>query len=100
MAEALEPSDERAATDDLRKSTERKSELLMPVFEELSAITMLFAFRGLTDADVAAFVERCESEPIQWYYQILSNAFLDTLEEISNGLGVEFVTALEAQPDP
>jgi hypothetical protein len=53
----------------------------------------------LSDADVAAFVERSESEPMQWYYRTLSNVFLDTLEEISNDLGAAFVTALESQPD-
>jgi hypothetical protein len=99
MSDALAPSDARNEADSLRQFAEQKSELLEPVFEELSAVTLRFAFRGLSDADVAAFVERSESEPMQWYYRTLSNVFLETLEEISNDLGAAFVAALESQPD-
>ena len=99
MSDALAPSEARAGAEASRKFAERKSELLEPVFEELSAITLQFAFRGLSDADVAAFVERSESEPVQWYYRTLSNAFLGALEEISSDLGAVFVAALESQPD-
>jgi hypothetical protein len=53
----------------------------------------------LSDAEVAAVVERSESEPVQWYYRTLSNVFLDTLEEVSSNLGATFVAALESQPD-
>ena len=76
-----------------------EAELPEPVFQELSEVTLLFAFRGWSDADVAAFVERCESEPLQWYYVTLSTVFFDILEEISNDLGSAFVAALESQPD-
>jgi hypothetical protein len=99
MSDALLPSDARAGADALRQFAEQKSELLAPIFEELSAVTLQFAFRGMSDADVAAFVERSESEPGQWYYGTLSNVFLDTLEEISSKLGAAFVTELESQPD-
>ena len=99
MSDALLPSDARAGADALRQFAEQKSELLAPIFEELSAVMLQFAFRGMSDADVSAFVERSESEPGQWYYGTLSNAFLDTLEEISSKLGAAFVTELESQPD-
>ncbi len=99
MSDALLPSDARAGTDALRRFAEQKSELLAPFFEELSAVILQFAFRGLSDAEVAAVVERSESEPVQWYYRTLSNVFLDTLEEVSSNLGATFVAALESQPD-
>jgi hypothetical protein len=98
MSDALVPSDARAGAEALRQFAEQRSELLEPIFEELSAVTLQFAFRGLSDADVAAFVERSESEHMQWYYRTLSNVFLDTLEEISSNLGAAFVAALESTP--
>jgi hypothetical protein len=99
MSDAIEPPDARVGADALKEFSEQKTELLEPIFQELSAVTLVFAFRGWSDADVAAFVERCESEPLQWYYVTLSTVFFDILEEISNDLGSAFVAALESQPD-
>lgn len=98
MSDALMPGDARAGDAFLKKFAEEKSELLEPIFEELSVIMLQFAFRGLSDAEVAAFVERSESEPMQWYYRTLSNVFLDTIGEITSDLGTSFSTALESKP--
>jgi hypothetical protein len=99
MADAIAADDVRAGTPAVREFVERRSELLTPLFEELAAIRLAFAFRDLSDADLAAFVEHSESDAVQWYYQAQSSALLDTLEEVSNGLGSAFVAALAASPD-
>jgi hypothetical protein len=99
MSDALAPPDERVGPEAVRDSVERKGRLLAPFFEEVSALMLRFAFRSLSDEEMATFVAYAESEPGQWYYGCLSDAFLDTLEEISGELGAAFLIALEAQPD-
>jgi len=99
MSDALAASDARTGADASRQFAEQRSKLLEPVFKELSALTLRFAFRGMSDAEVATFVGNSESEPMQWYYRTLSTVFLGTLEEIANDLGTAFTTALESQPD-
>ena len=65
----------------------------------VDALMLRFAFRELSDDEVAGFVDDSEAEPAQWYYRGLSEAFLGALDEISESLGVAFLSALDAQPD-
>jgi hypothetical protein len=99
MSDALAPPDERVGAEAVRDSVERKGRLLAPFFQEVSVLMLRFAFRSLSDEEMADFVAYTESEPGQWYYGCLSDAFLDTLEEIASDLGEAFLIALEAQPD-
>jgi hypothetical protein len=99
MSDALAPPDERVGPEAVRESAQRKNRLLEPFFEEISSLMLRFAFRKLSDEQIEAFVAYSESEPGQWYYGSLSDAFLGTLEEISNDLGAVFSQALTAQPD-
>ena len=53
---------------------------------------------ALSEKEIEAFVTFSESEAGKWYYQTVSSAFLDTLQQATENIGAVFVAALQAQP--
>lgn len=97
MVDTLKPEDERLGPEALLETMDSQRVLLEPIFEEMSAITSLFAFRDLSDEEIEAFVSFSESEAGKWYHGTTSGVFLDTLRETAANLGNTLVGALLAQ---
>jgi hypothetical protein len=98
MADALKPEDERLGLEALLESMNSQRALLEPIFEETSAVTSRFTFRGFSDEEIEALVVFSESEAGKWYHRTTSSVFIDTLEKTTASLGDTFIVALLAQP--
>jgi hypothetical protein len=94
---ALQPPDERLDRGELLDNVASSRKLLLPIFEKTSAMTSLLVFKNLSDEELESYVVFSESKSGEWYHRTTSSALLDSLREISLGIGNVYLAALNAQ---
>jgi hypothetical protein len=99
MAESRQPRGERRSREQLKQIFLPDEEVLGTIFAELTAMSTRLAFHEFSDQELASFVARCESDAGRWYYRTFSTAFLGGIEELADGLGDAFSSALSAPDD-
>jgi len=97
MHDVLKPVDERMGPAALRESMISQRPILQPIFKQTALVTVGFAFRDASDAEVEKMVEFVESEPGQWLYKTTSSTFLNALLGITANLGGIYSIALPPQ---
>jgi hypothetical protein len=58
-----------------------------PALRAATEVSLLFAYRSLSDAELEEYVAQSESEPMQWFFAALRGAFVDTIRRGSAEFG-------------
>ena len=93
-AEPVRPAHLRLTSDQLESQLARaRTEALAPV--RIACLqNMLFAYRGLDDAELAEYVRFVDSGAGQWYVTSMNQALVDAIGVAAELAAVEFVTLL------
>ena len=93
-AEPVRPAHLRLTSDQLESQLARaRTEALAPV--RIACLqNMLFAYRGLDDAELAEYVRFVDSGAGQWYVTSMNQALVDAIGVAAELVAVEFVTLL------
>jgi len=62
--------------------------------QRLCRVTMLLAYRDLTDDELEQYVQFVESDPGQWYINLMNSALLNAVGAAADATAAELATAV------
>ncbi len=84
----------------LEEQLEAQLPLLRKAARNMTLIGMLFGYRGLSDADLTAYVSFLESPDGEWYVASTNGALAATMKAASQRFAIGLTGILESRSDP
>jgi hypothetical protein len=83
------PVTEASARGEIERAIRRMREQVLPQQRQASWMMLLFAYRDLSDAELAQYVEFAESPTGQWYFATTGRSFVDAVSVVVRAAAVE-----------